>query len=118
MAWVWRFPWAIFLSYQVREAGSRTGGDLTGAFPEIVAAAADLPEGTALDGEIVVWENSRLAFERLQQRQHRRAVAAARAAAQWPDHFVAFDLLRLGSCQTEQAYRERRAVLEQLFADQ
>ncbi|WP_405904804.1 hypothetical protein OG742_00795 [Streptomyces sp. NBC_00828] len=29
---------------------SRAGGDLTGAFPEIVAAAADLPDDTALDG--------------------------------------------------------------------
>ncbi|MEV7740089.1 hypothetical protein AB0O75_50160 [Streptomyces sp. NPDC088921] len=29
---------------------SRAGGDLTGALPEIVAAAADLPDDTALDG--------------------------------------------------------------------
>ncbi|MFB6674169.1 hypothetical protein ACFCWG_17540 [Streptomyces sp. NPDC056390] len=29
---------------------SRSGGDLTRAFPEIVGAAADLPDNTALDG--------------------------------------------------------------------
>jgi hypothetical protein len=29
----------------------------------------------------------------------------------------AFDLLRLGNARTEQHYRERRAGLEQLFAD-
>ncbi|MER5181527.1 hypothetical protein ABT009_24735 [Streptomyces sp. NPDC002896] len=33
---------------------------------EIAAAAADLPGDTALDGELVVWENHQLAFERLQ----------------------------------------------------
>ncbi|MFF4504240.1 hypothetical protein [Streptomyces sp. NPDC001401] len=29
---------------------SRRGGNLMGAFPEIVAAASQLPEDTALDG--------------------------------------------------------------------
>ncbi|MFD6597665.1 ATP-dependent DNA ligase [Streptomyces coelicoflavus] len=94
---------------------SRAGGDLTGAFPEIAAAAADLPDDTALDGELVVWENGRLAFERLQQRHHRRSAAAAQAATQWPAHFVAFDLLRLGTDLTGQPYRERRTALEGLF---
>ncbi|MFI5688377.1 ATP-dependent DNA ligase [Streptomyces sp. NPDC051636] len=91
---------------------------MTGAFPEIVAAAADLPDDTALDGELVVWENDQLAFERLQQRRHRRAGAAAQAAAQWPAHFVAFDLLRLGADRTGQPYRERRKALEELFTGQ
>ncbi|WP_331732781.1 ATP-dependent DNA ligase [Streptomyces sp. NBC_00015] len=97
---------------------SRAGSDLTGAFPEIVAAAAGLPDDTALDGELVVWENDQLAFERLQQRQHRRTGAAAQAAAQWPAHFVAFDLLRLGADRTGQPYRERRRALEELFTGQ
>jgi hypothetical protein len=36
------------------------------AFPEIQAAArAQLPADTGLDGELVVWEADRLAFERL-----------------------------------------------------
>ncbi|WP_405467189.1 ATP-dependent DNA ligase [Streptomyces canus] len=97
---------------------SRAGGDLTGAFPEIVAAAADLPDDTALDGELVVWANDQLAFERLQQRRHRRAGAAAQAAAQWPAHFVAFDLLRLRTDRTGQPYQERRRALEELFTGQ
>ncbi|MGW7043217.1 hypothetical protein ACWGDT_10900 [Streptomyces avermitilis] len=83
---------------------SRAGGDLAGFFPEIAAAAADLPDDTALDRELVVWEHDRLAFERLQQRQHRGSAAAARAAAQWPAHFVAFDLLRLSTGRTGQPY--------------
>ncbi|MGQ4383620.1 ATP-dependent DNA ligase [Streptomyces sp. SAS_270] len=96
---------------------SRRGGNLTLAFPEIVAAASQLPDDTALDGELVVWERDRLSFERLQQRAHRRAATAVRAAQQWPAHFVAFDLLRAGTDLTAQPYRARRAALEQLFAD-
>ncbi|MFF1738913.1 ATP-dependent DNA ligase [Streptomyces mirabilis] len=76
---------------------SRSGGNLTAAFPEIVAAASQLPDDTALDGELVAWEGDRLAFERLQQRAHRRAATAARAAGELQAHFVAFDLLRTGA---------------------
>ncbi|MFD3622767.1 hypothetical protein ACFWWT_48205 [Streptomyces sp. NPDC058676] len=48
---------------------SRRGTDMTASFPEIRAAAlAQLPEDIGLDGELVVWERDRLAFERLQQR--------------------------------------------------
>ncbi len=46
---------------------------MTGSFPEIrEAALAQLPADTGLDGELVVWESGRLAFERLQQRLARR----------------------------------------------
>ncbi|MFD8154430.1 hypothetical protein ACFV28_27275 [Streptomyces sp. NPDC059720] len=60
---------------------SRQGTDMTGSFPEIRAAAlAQLPPDTGLDGELVVWEAGRLAFERLQQRgPPRRGRARPRA---------------------------------------
>ncbi|WP_229925604.1 ATP-dependent DNA ligase [Streptomyces longispororuber] len=97
---------------------SRNGTQMAPAFPEIVAAAAQLPDASALDGELIVWESGRLAFERLQDRLRRRGAAAARAAEQWPAHFVAFDLLRLsGTSTTGWSYRRRRAALEQVFAD-
>ncbi|GHD01478.1 hypothetical protein GCM10010313_14040 [Streptomyces violarus] len=42
---------------------------------------------------------------------------AARAAEEWPAHFVAFDLLRLpGTDTTCWPYRRRRATLESVFA--
>ncbi len=57
---------------------SRRGTDMTAAFPEIRAAAlAQLPADTGIDGELVVWERDRLAFERLQERRARRGAAAA-----------------------------------------
>ncbi|RNG33518.1 ATP-dependent DNA ligase [Streptomyces botrytidirepellens] len=98
---------------------SRKGTDLVPAFPEIRSASTQLPDATALDGELVVWESGRLAFERLQGRLHRRGTGAARLAAQWPAHFVAFDLLRLtGTATARWPYRRRRAALVDLFAEQ
>jgi bifunctional non-homologous end joining protein LigD len=61
---------------------SRRGTDLSAAFPEIVAGAAQLSDGTAVDGEIVVWEADRLAFERLQHRMQRRGTSASQAGRQ------------------------------------
>ncbi|MFI8169808.1 hypothetical protein ACIGAN_26110 [Streptomyces sp. NPDC085931] len=55
-----------------------------------------MPADTGLDGELVVWEADRLAFERLQQRLARRGTGASQAAGQWPAHYVAFDLLHQG----------------------
>ncbi|MGX5183410.1 ATP-dependent DNA ligase [Streptomyces avermitilis] len=97
---------------------SRKGTDLVPAFPEIRSASTQLPDATALDGELVVWESGRLAFERLQGRLHRRGAGAARLAEQWPAHFVVFDLLRLrGTDTTRWPYRRRRAALVELFAE-
>ncbi|MFF4398555.1 hypothetical protein [Streptomyces sp. NPDC001480] len=40
----------------------------------------------------MVWEQDRLAFERLQQRPARRGAGAAQAALQWPARYAVFDL--------------------------
>ncbi|MFD9984034.1 ATP-dependent DNA ligase [Streptomyces massasporeus] len=96
---------------------SRRGTEMGPAFPEIVTGAGQLPDATALDGELVVWEHDRLAFERLQNRLQRRGAGAARAADEAPAHFVAFDLLRIsGTDTTSWPYQRRRAALESLFA--
>ncbi|MFI6093532.1 hypothetical protein [Streptomyces sp. NPDC051218] len=71
-----------------------------------------------INGELIVWDAGRLAFERLQNRLHRRGAGAAQAAVQWPAHFVAFDVTRLsGTDTTAWPYSRRRAALEQLFAE-
>ncbi|WMD06375.1 hypothetical protein [Streptomyces sp. FXY-T5] len=68
---------------------SRRGTEMRPSFPEVVAGAVRLPDATALDGELVVWDAAgRLAFERLQNRLQRRGAGAARAAEEWPAHFV------------------------------
>ncbi|MEU3959412.1 hypothetical protein AB0F42_06275 [Streptomyces buecherae] len=49
---------------------SRQGKDLGRFFPDILAAAAELPP-VALDGELVIWSQGRLAFEMLLERLNR-----------------------------------------------
>ncbi|HEX2805660.1 MAG TPA: ATP-dependent DNA ligase [Kineosporiaceae bacterium] len=95
---------------------SRHGADLTGAFPDIVAAAeAQVPPGTVVDGEVVIWGGERLDFTALQ----RRLASPARAtqlARERPASFVAFDLLAHdGQLLTDQPLRERRRRLDGLL---
>jgi DNA ligase-1 len=66
---------------------------VTERFPEIVAFAHDLPDGTVLDGEIVVWKEGRPApFNLLQQRIGRKTLNK-RVLADAPVVFIAYDLL-------------------------
>ncbi|MDQ0605275.1 ATP-dependent DNA ligase [Streptomyces canus] len=98
---------------------SRHGSDLSVAFPEIEEAVRRLPDDTAVDCELIVWEAGRVAFERLQQRMHHRGAAAARAAVEFPAHLVAFDLLRVhGEDLTGRPFSERYAALEVLFLEE
>ncbi|MEU5323996.1 ATP-dependent DNA ligase [Streptomyces sp. NPDC021056] len=97
---------------------SRNGSDLARAFPEVGEAVRRLPDDTAVDCELIVWEAGRLAFERLQQRMHHRGAAAAHAATEFPAHLVAFDLLRLhGRDLTRRPFSERHAALGTLFLE-
>ncbi|MFF4522581.1 alcohol dehydrogenase catalytic domain-containing protein [Streptomyces bluensis] len=90
---------------------------MNASFPKTVAGTAQLPDVTALDGELVVWERDRPAFERLQQRLARSGAAAAQAAREWPAHFVAFDLVQRGGDLTVWPYARRRAALKALFGE-
>jgi hypothetical protein len=97
---------------------SRNDSDLARAFPEIEDAVRLLPDDTAVDCELIVWEAGRLAFERLLQRMHHRRAAAARAVLEFPAHLVAFDLLRVhGRDMTGRPFGERYAALQALFLE-
>ena len=66
---------------------------VTERFPEVVALAQPLPDGTVLDGEIVVWKDGRPApFNLLQQRIGRKTLTK-RLLADAPVGFIAYDLL-------------------------
>ena len=95
---------------------SKNGTDLATRFPEIIAAAAPVvPEGSVVDGELIIWSDDRLAFDLL---QHRFAGGPAHAREQARDHpasYVAFDLLALaGEDLRARPLRDRRAALETL----
>ena len=86
---------------------------VTERFPEIVALAQALPDGTVLDGEIVVWkEGAPAPFNLLQQRIGRKTLNK-RVLADAPVGFIAYDLLEWDSVdRRDLAQRERRALLE------
>src|SRR5215471_11548059 len=78
-----------------------------------------LPERCVVDGEIVLpdFAAGRLDFDALQLRIHPAASRVRLLAEQTPAHFVAFDLLALGSDDyMEVPFAERRAALEEALA--
>jgi DNA ligase-1 len=95
-----------------RRLYSRTGDDISAAFPDLVAAL-DV-EGT-VDGELLVRrpEGGIAPFADLQQRLNRKTVTA-RQLAEFPAFLRAYDLLSLGTEDLRPApFDERRARLEE-----
>jgi DNA ligase-1 len=91
---------------------------INAGFPELIAASVALPEGTVLDGEVLVWppRAARAApFSELQRRLGRRA-PGRRLLSECPAAFVAYDLLELGGDDWRpRPLQQRRAALEELL---
>ena len=97
------------------------GEELIGAaFPELLAAAGCLANGTVLDGEILVWpagSDQPAPFAQLQRRLGRKA-PGRKLLAECPAAFVAYDLLELGGDDLRQRpLSQRRSALEELLQD-
>ena len=85
-------------------------------FPELIPSLEALPDGTVVDGEVVVVTDDRLDFDALQNRLHPAASRVKLLAAATPAHLVAFDLLaRSGTDLRSKPFSERRAALEALI---
>ena len=89
---------------------------VTDRFPELVALAAALPDGTVLDGEIMVWlEGRAAAFSLLQQRIGRKTLTK-KVLADVPVTFMAYDLLEQQGVDIRSlSQRDRRSRLESLL---
>jgi len=107
----------------IRRAGqsflwSRGEELINDAFPELITAAAALPDGTVMDGEILVWlpeADQPAPFAQLQRRLGRKAPGRT-LLAECPAVFVAYDLLeREGHDWRQRALSKRRAALEALI---
>ena len=95
---------------------SKQGRDLTDRFPDVAAAAlAQVPAGSVIDGEVVIWNGDRLDFGLLQRRMVTSAARIAAQAAATPASYVAFDLLAAGGEDLRtRTLGRRRAALEEL----
>lgn len=93
------------------------GGELIGeTFPELIEAAVELPKGTVLDGEVLVWKGSRPGrFSDLQRRLGRKSVSTKLRQGH-PVVFMAYDLLEWqGRDIREEPLVKRREWLSGLF---
>jgi ATP-dependent DNA ligase len=97
---------------------SKAGQDLGRYFPEVIEAAARLPERRfLLDGELVVPVGDRFSFDALLQRIHPAASRIGRLSRETPALFLAFDLLQRGTADlTASLLPARRRELESLAA--
>jgi DNA ligase-1 len=93
---------------------SRTGEDISGAFPDLIDA---LKFDGAIDGELLILRDGRVqSFNVLQQRLNRKTVNA-KLLAEFPAHLRAYDLLVEGDADLrDMPFAERRARLEVLIA--
>ena len=90
---------------------------MTDRFPEFAALAAQLPDGTVIDGEIVVWRDDKVqSFALLQQRIGRKT-PSAKMLDRIPVAVLAYDLLEWqGVDWRDRPQSARRAQLEILVA--
>ncbi|MEX0698527.1 MAG: non-homologous end-joining DNA ligase [Acidimicrobiia bacterium] len=113
--WWFEVKWDGYRAIVSAEAGrvrarSRRGLDLTGPFPEL--AGLPIPDGIAVDGEVVAFdEKGRPSFSQLQRRT---GFGGRGTGAEVGVNLVVFDILFDGDTLTGLPYEDRRARLEDL----
>lgn len=120
--WIAEWKWDGIRAQVVRRGGNAwvwsRGEDLvTERFPELAQLGARLPEGTVLDGEIVIWSEGKVQpFAKLQQRIGRKTLSA-KILAEVPAVLLAYDLLEWqGQDLRTRPQAERRAMLDAFFS--
>jgi DNA ligase-1 len=115
--WQAEWKWDGMRAQLVKRGGtatiwSRGEERMSDAFPEIVDAAACLPDGTVLDGELLAARpDCLLSFAMLSRRASRKQVSK-KLLAEIPAVFVAYDLLEREGCDLrQQPLSERRRHL-------
>ncbi|MGW1975771.1 ATP-dependent DNA ligase [Streptomyces sp. NPDC001889] len=96
---------------------ARSGRIVTAAFPDLAEAARLLPDGSVLDGEVVVWVGGRTDFAAVQRRATATPGRAPELARRLPASYAAFDLLAEGGEDLRGlVYETRRRRLVALLA--
>jgi ATP-dependent DNA ligase len=118
--WMAEWKWDGIRAQLVRRGGatyvwSRGEELVTERFPEVVAGATHLPEGTVLDGELLAFRGEVLPFAVLQTRIGRQKLSPS-ILAEAPVALMAYDLLEEGGEDLrERPLAERRGRLEALL---
>ena len=121
--WLVEWKWDGIRAQLVKRDGqiwiwSRGEELITDRFPELRALAEHLPDGTVLDGEIVVWKENRVqAFALLQQRIGRKTLSAA-LLSKLPVVLLVYDLLEWQETDLRlKTQLVRRVQLEKIVTD-
>ncbi len=116
--WQAEWKWDGIRAQVIKRAGevfiwSRGEDLITERFPEIAEAAAELLDGSVIDGEILPWMDGRaLPFTELQRRIGRKNLSA-KFLSELPVILQAYDMIEVeGHDIRELAFRERREFLE------
>jgi ATP-dependent DNA ligase len=115
--WAYEPKWDGFRAVAANDGearlDSRNQRPLLRYFPELVDLVTAVPGGTVIDGEVVVLQQDRLAFDMLQQRLHPADSRVTKLSSEIPATLVAFDLLALEGRDLRGApFTERRSLLE------
>lgn len=119
--WQAEWKWDGIRAQLIRREGktflwSRGEELVTERYPEVAEAAAALPDGTVIDGELLAWDDGVLPFAHLQRRIGRKRVGK-KLLREVPVILLGYDLLEWdGEDWRERPLRERRERLEQLIA--
>lgn len=116
--WIVEWKWDGIRAQLVKRGGqawlwSRGEELVTERFPELAQMGQALPDGTVLDGEIVVWRHDRVQpFAELQKRIGRKAVSA-RLMKDLPVVLLAYDILEWeGRDMRSRPQAQRRELLD------
>lgn len=98
---------------------ARSGRVVTSHWMDLAVAAMQLPTGTTLDGEAVIWRNGRIDFAAAQSRAASSITRARALAAQHPASYAVWDVLEHPEHgqTTGLPYIQRRRLLLDLLHD-
>ena len=115
--WVYEPKWNGFraIAHSDGRIMSRHQNPMVQQFPDLVPALSELPPGTVLDCELIIFHGDSTSLHAVQTRMSSTSTAEMLAVFR-PAHLIVFDVvIYLGEYVMRNAFCERRALLEDLI---